>query len=171
MQRQFAEFVDADPTAPAKGTDEVILRLVAKDLRPPLGKIFAKLTLVEVAAGLVTLTFCPQFGIGFGAHNEFLHRLHAATPSAVFYLLCGVLFVALGAAMGGLVLTRHEVRAISQSRNRYFALYSLLAYVILVVLGPEIFVVSSLTWVIGAMLGNVLGYGAVIQLRQMWFRG
>jgi hypothetical protein len=82
-----------------------------------------------------------------------------------------VLFVALGAAMGGLVLTRQEVRAISQSSNRYFALYSLLAYVILVVLGPEIFVVSSLTWVIGAMLGNVLGYGAVIQLRQMWFRG
>lgn len=167
--RQFAEFIDAAPTAPAKETDEVVLRLVANDLRPALEKIFAKLALVEAAAGLVTLTICPQFGLGFGAHNEFLHRLHAATSPAVFYLLCGVLFVILGAALGGLVLTRCEIRAVSQTRNRYFALYSLLAYVVLVTLGSEVFVASSLTWIVGAMLGNFLGYGAVIHLRQAEF--
>jgi hypothetical protein len=165
MLQQFAEFVEADPTAPSKETDEVVLRMVAKDLRPALVKVFAKLTLVEVSAGLVTLTLCPQFGLGFGTHNELLHRLHAATPPAVFYLLCGVLFVFLGAAIGGLVLTRHEIRAIGQTRNRYFALYSLLAYVILVTLGTEAFVASSLFWIVGAMLGNFLGYGTVIHLR------
>ena len=167
--RQFAEFIDADPTVPSKGTDEVVLRMVAKDLMPALEKIFAKLALVEMAAGLVTLTLCPQFGLGLGVHNEFLHRLHAATSPAVFYLFCGVLFMSLGAAIGGLVLTRHEIRAISQTRNRYFALYSLLAYVILVTLGPEVFVASSLTWILGAMVGNALGYGAVIYFRQAGF--
>lgn len=169
MLRQFAEFIEVDPTAPSKETDEVVLRMVGKGLRPALGKVFAKLTLVEVAAGLVTLTLCPQFGLGFGTHNELLHRLHAATPLAVFYLLCGVLFVTLGAAMGGLVLTRYEIRAVSQTVNHYFTLYSVLAYVFLVILGPEVFVASSLSWIVGAMLGNILGYGAVIHLRHAGF--
>lgn len=166
MLREFAEFIEADPAASSRGMDEKVLRMVAKDLRPAPWKIFAKLTLVEVAAGLVTLTLCLQFGLGFGAHNEFLHRLHAATSPAVFYLLCGVLFVTLGAALGGFVLTRHEIRAVSPTRNRYFAVYSLLAYVTLVILGPEVFVAGSLTWIVGAMMGNVLGYGAVIRLRR-----
>lgn len=166
LSREFAEFVDVAPAAPPKEMDEAVLRMVAIDLRPAPWKVFAKLTLVEVAAGLVTLTLCPQFGLGFGTHNEFLHELHAATSPMAFYLLCGVLFVTFGAVLGGAVLTRIEIRTISRTRNRYFAGYSLLAYGILVTLGPEVFVVSSLTWVVGALLGNVLGYGAVIRLRQ-----
>ena len=166
MLQEFAEFIEADPIAPSKGMDEAVLRRVAKDLRPVPWKSFAKLTLVEVGAGLITLTLCPQFGLGFGSHLEALHRLHAATSPAVFYLLCGVLFVTFGAALGGLVLTRQEIRVVSPTRNRFFAFFSLLAYVFLLALGPEVFVASSLTWVVGAMLGNLLGYGAVIRLRQ-----
>jgi hypothetical protein len=37
---------------------------------------------------------------------------------------------------------------------------------VLVVLGPEVFVARSLTWIVGAMVGNVFGYGAVIRLRK-----
>lgn len=166
MLREFAEFIDAEPAAPSKALDQAVLGMVARDLRPAPWKIFTKLTLVEVAAGLVTLTLCPQFGLGFGSHNALLHHLHAASPPAVFYLLCGVLFVTLGAILGGLVLTRPQIHTISRSRNRYFAGYSLLAYGILVTLGPEVFVASSLTWVVGALIGNVLGYGAVVRLRQ-----
>jgi hypothetical protein len=51
MLRAFAEFIEADPTTPPKELDEAVLRMVAKDLRPAPWKIFAKLTLVEVAAG------------------------------------------------------------------------------------------------------------------------
>ncbi len=166
MLREFAEFIEADPITPSNGMDEAVLRRVAKDLRPAPWKIFAKLTLVEAAAGILTLTLCPQFGLGFGSHLEVLHRLHAATAPAVFYLLCGALFVTLGAAMGGMVLTRQEIHTIARRRDRYFAVYSLLAYLTLVTLGPEVFVAASLTWILGAMLGNILGYGAIIQLRR-----
>jgi hypothetical protein len=60
-------------------------------------------------------------------------------------------------------------RTVSRSRNHYFAGYSLLAYGLLVTLGPEAFIAGSLTWVVGAMLGNVLGYGAAVRLRQVLF--
>jgi hypothetical protein len=168
MLDEFSEFAQVEPVAPSKDIDDTVTRMVARDLLPPSLKVYSKFALIEVFSGLLTLTLCPQFGLGFGSHLEVLHRLHAATSSAVFYLMCGALFVTFGAALGGLILTRFEIRAVSPARNRYFAFFSLLAYVVLVTLGPEVFVASSLTWVVGAMLGNVLGYGAVIRLRQAW---
>lgn len=167
MLREFAEFIHADPATPAKAADAAVLGMVTRDLRPAAGKTFVKLSLVEVASGLATLTLCPQFGLGFGSHSEFLHRLHAATAPPIYFLLCGVLFVLLGAVLGGLVLTRPEIRAIRRTRYRYFAGYSLLAYGVLLTLGPEVFVASSLTWLLGALLGNLLGYGAVVRLRRV----
>ena len=166
LLKEFCGFIAAEPIAPDKETDASVLRLVENDLRPALWKIYTKFTLVEAAAGLLTLTICPQFGLGFGQHNELLHALHLATPPVVFYLLCGLLFVILGAIVGGLVLSRDEIRTVGYGKYVYFAGYSALAYLALVTLGIEIFVASSLTWMLGAMLGNLLGFGAVARLRQ-----
>jgi hypothetical protein len=140
--------------------------MVGKDLRLPLWKVYTKFTIVEVTAGLLTLTICPQFGLGFGQHNEFLHALHVAASPVIFYLLCGLFFVILGAALGGLVLNRDEIRSFCNNDNWYFAGYCILTYLTLVALGAEVFVLSSLTWMLGAMLGNLFGFGAVIRLRQ-----
>jgi hypothetical protein len=168
LRRQFCEFIVADPVPPPKQLDESVRRRVAADLRPAPWKIFVRLAAIQVAAGLVTLALCPQFGLGFGGGNELLHDLHITTSPAVFHLLCGVLFVIFGAALGGLVLTRQQIRAIRSTRYGYFAVYSVLAYLALVTLGPEVFVFGSLLWLVGAMLGNVLGYGAAIRLRQVF---
>ncbi len=166
LLQEFAEFVDAEQIAPGGRLDETVLRMVRKDLRPALWKIYGKLTLVEATAGLLTLTICPQFGFGFGQHNQFLHALHSSTPPAVFYLLCGLFFVLLGATLGGLILNRAEIRTTGRSRYLYFAVYSILAFLILVALGTEAFVISALVWILGALLGNILGFEAAIRLRQ-----
>ncbi|KAF5031048.1 hypothetical protein DSECCO2_631820 [anaerobic digester metagenome] len=166
--REFAEFVDADRVAPSAGMDEAVLGIVAKDLRPAPWRIFAKMTLIGVATGSATLAVCPQFGLGSGSHNAFLHGIHAATSPAVFYLLCGMLFVTLGAILSGCLLTRNEINAVGKVVNQYFAAYCILAYVTLVTLGPEIFAASSLTWIVGALLSNVVCYGSVVRLRHAW---
>jgi hypothetical protein len=114
------------------------------------------------------LAVCPQFGLGSGSHNAFLHEIHAATSPALFYLLCGMLFVTLGAILSGCWLTRNEINAVGKVVNRYFAAYCVLAYVTLVTLGPEIFAASSLTWIVGALLSNVVCYGSVVRLRRAW---
>ncbi|MBI4804029.1 MAG: hypothetical protein HY795_02205 [Desulfovibrio sp.] len=163
--RQFAEFVETDQVAPSNEVDEAVLRGVAKDLRPAPRWVYAKLTLTGAGAGFATLTLCPQFGLGFGLHNEFLHTLHAATSPLVFYLLCGALFMSLGALLGGLVLTRQDIRAISRTRHRYFAAYSVLAYATLALLGSEAFVAASLTWMVGAFFCNALCFRVMVRLR------
>ena len=162
---EFAEFVSAQPVAPLKSTDTAILEMVEKDLRPALWRILPKATLVQVAAGLATLTICPQFGVGFGGHNELLHTLHLATPPALFYIICGLIFVITGGALSGLVLSRSEIRSVAMAKYPYFAAYAVLAYAVLIAFGAEVFVASSLTWMVGALLGNIMGFEAMTRLR------
>jgi hypothetical protein len=166
VRRDFHAFVAAKPVAPRPATDAAILRRVAKDLCRPLWKIWSKLTLVQVAAGLATLLVCPQFGLGVGADHGFLHGMHAATPPVVFYLLCGLSFVSVGALLGGLILGPEDIRRLTRTRHLYFCLYGMLAYLVLVTLGTQAFVVSSLAWIPGAVLGNLWGFTLTIHLRR-----
>ena len=163
--REFVEFIEVDLAAPSRKADKTVLAMVAKDLQPALRTIFGKLTLIEVACGLSTLAICPQFGLGVGKHNEFIHTLHAATPSVVFYLLCGLFFVSIGAILSGLVLSQTEIRALGNSKYSYFFGYSVMAYLVLVGLGAEAFVAGSMSWMLGALLGNVLGFESVVRMR------
>ncbi len=164
--REFIEFVEAEPTTPSARVDAAVLARVKKDLKPAPLKVLAKLGVVQAAAGLVTLTICPQFGVGFGVHNELLHRLHLATSPGIFYLLCGILFVVLGATFGGMLLTRPEMGAMGSGKYLFFIIYSVLAYLVLVGLGPDAFVWNSLTWILGAILGNLFGFEIIMWVRK-----
>ncbi len=166
MIREFVDFIETEQITPGKHLDEAVLGKVKNDLCPAWWKVYGKFTLTEVTAGLATLTICPQFGLGFGQHNQFLHTLHSSTSPAVFYLLCGFFFVILGATLAGLVLNRVEIHTVGNIKYYYFSAYSVLAYLILVSLSAEAFVISSLVWVLGALLGNISGFEAVIRLRQ-----
>lgn len=165
-QQEFAEFIESEQIAPGNQLDELVLNMVRNDLRPAGWKVYGKLTLIKATAGLATLTICPQFGLGFSLQNQFSQALHAATSAAVFYLLCGLIFVILGAALGGLILNRAEIRTLGNGTYLYFAIYSVLAYLILATLGTAAFVLSSWAWVLGALLGNILGFETVVRLRQ-----
>jgi hypothetical protein len=154
---EFAAFVDAGPTAPHPSTDAAVMGRVRKALRPPLWRVFGKLALVEAAAGLITLTICPQFGVGFGSHATLLHALHEGLPPAMFYLTCGLLFVLFGAALAGAVLTREEITALGRRKYIYFVAYGMSALTIFLALGAEVFLLAALCWITGAILGNLLG--------------
>lgn len=168
IMREFAEFIEAGPVAPGKTADAAVLNRVENDLHPALWKVYAKFGLIEIAAGLATLSVCPQFGVGFGRHNELLHTIHTATSPFLFHLLCGLLFVIFGAALSGLVLNRNEIRVMGAGPGRflYFSLFGLLAYLSFMALGAEGFVAASLAWVPGALLGNIIGFETVARLRQ-----
>lgn len=166
MMREFVEFIETEQASPGPQVDESILHMVAKDLSPARWKVYCKLTLVEIASGLTTLMICPQFGLGLGSHNELLHTLHSATSPAVFYLLCGLFFVILGGTLGGMVLNQEEIRTVARRKFFYFSVFSIVAYIALVSLGSEVFVVGSLAWILGALLGNVLSFEIGVSLRK-----
>jgi hypothetical protein len=163
--QEFAAFVAAEPVAPRRVTDEAVFRLVEKSLRPSLPPILGKLTLVQGAAGLGTLALCPQFEIGFGGHHQILHALHAWTGPLLLPLFCGIFFVLLGAALGGMLLRAEEMKALGAGKYLYFVLYSAAALAIFLALGAEVLLAGSLLWVAGTILGNILGLAMGARLR------
>jgi hypothetical protein len=165
MMKEFVEFVEADPFSPKAATDNAIHKMVEKSLNPSLWTVFAKFAGIEAGAGLATLLVCPQFDMGFGSHDELLHSLHSALPPFLFYIVCGIFFVVAGAALAGLILSRDEIRVIKAAKYIYYAAYSLMAYMIFASLGAEVFLMSSIAWILGAMAGNFIGFESVIRMR------
>ena len=166
LLHEFAEFVEAAPTAPGPAIDAMVLQRVAADLRPPRWTIFSRLIVAQTAGGLLTLSVCPQFGLGVGTHQAFLHDLHVVLPPPAFFFACGLFFVGLGAVFGGLLLRRAELRVLGRAPWFFFLGFAALAYAILMTLGSEVFIAASLAWIAGAVLGNFLGFAAMSWLRQ-----
>jgi hypothetical protein len=163
--QEFVEFLAAEPATPRPATNEAVYRHVRKSLRPPLWAVLGKLTLVQAVAGLGTLALCPQFEIGLGAHHEALHLLHAWTGPLLHYLACGSFFVLVGAILGGALLRRGELQVLGRQKYLYFLAYSLAAFAVFVALGAEVFLVGSLLWMTGAVLGHILGFSLGTKLR------
>lgn len=165
LLQEFSEFVEAVPMAPNPAIDAAIRRRVASDLSPPRHRILARLAAAQTVGGLLTLSVCPQFGVGLGTHQGFLHGLHAVLPPVFFYLMCGLFFISLGVLGSGLLLRRAELRTLGRVPWSFFLGYGTLAYVLLLALGSEAFVIASLAWIVGAVAGNALAFALTVRLR------
>lgn len=165
LLQEFSEFVEAVPTAPGPAVDAAILGRVAAEFSPPRWKVLLRLSMAQTAGGLLTLSVCPQFGLGFGTHQVVVHGVHAALPPVFFYLACGLFFISLGVICSGLLLRRAELRSLDRPPWRFFLGYGVLAYLVLLALGSEVFVLASLAWIVGAVAGNALGFALTVRLR------
>lgn len=161
----FCDFVEAAPVVPSAAVDRLILDRVTRDLQPPLGWLYAKFAAIEAGAGVATLFLCPQFGFVPGGHSTYLHALHEQAGFFTFYLICGLLFVILGALLSALLLGYNELRAIGTSRYLYYLVFGVVAFLSFFVAGAEILWLSAGPWILGACLGNLLGFDAVARLR------
>ncbi|MCP4552062.1 MAG: hypothetical protein GY834_08515 [Bacteroidetes bacterium] len=167
IMEEFIKFVEADPVSPKTTTDNSIHKMVEKSLNPSIWMVFVKFFSIEAAAGLATLLVCPQFNIDFGSHNELFHSLHSNMPPFLFFIVCGIFFVLLGAALAGLILSHDEIRKIKTAKYIYYTAYSLTAYIIFVSLGAEIFLLSSIAWIFGVIAGNFVGFEAITRMKMV----
>ncbi len=163
--REFVGFVEAEPQQPSPRLDAQVMQRVSADLQRRQWPIFGKVLGVEAAAAVATLFVCPQFEIGFGGHNQFLHALHTTLPPAVFYLVCGAFLVFFGALLSGLLLSRGELAAIRLSQYLYYPLFALGAFLLFIALGAEMALLSGFSWVAGAWAANLVGLGGTGRVR------
>jgi hypothetical protein len=164
---EFVRFVDAPELSPRRHTDDAVMRQARVGQCPSSRAVVTKFLAIQVSSGLVTLAICPQFGIGSGGHNGFLHALHVNAHPALYYLSCGVLFVLFGALLSGLAANRRELKAIGRSKNVFFGSYSFCAYLALVLLGTESFLLISLFWTFGGFAAHLIGFGLGRRLRTL----
>jgi hypothetical protein len=163
---EFAEFVEAQPVAPCRETNDAVYRMVHRTGKPVAWAFLARILLVQTSSGILTLAACPQFGIGADTHNPFLHSLHSFDNPVLYYLSCGIFFVILGAALNGLLSRRKDLVNLGRGRYAFFILYSFSAFAVFAALGAEIVLAGALFWMLGAVLGNIVGFEMGARLRQ-----
>jgi len=164
---ELRRFVDAPELSPRRETDDAVMHRAQVGQRPSSRTVVAKFLAIQFSSGLVTLSICPQFGIGGASHNGVLHALHVHAPPALYYLSCGVLFVLFGALFNGLVANRREIKAIGQGKYLFFGSYSIGAYLALLLLGSESFLLVSLFWILGGAAAHLIGFSLGGRLRAL----
>jgi hypothetical protein len=164
---EFARFLEAPALKPRPQTDEAVLRTARRNLNPSSLSALVKFLAIQVCAGIVTLAICPQFGLGPEAHNPFLHALHPHALPGFYYLFCGLLFVLFGALISGLASSRRDLKALGRGRYAYFTGYSVSAYLVLLLLGTESFLLVSLFWILGGLSGHLIGFSVGRSIRRM----
>lgn len=101
---EFLEFLTSHETLPV-GLKE----LVQKDIQFSLNRnnILTKFILIQLLGAALTLTFCPQFGIGFPEGHGITHvlRMYGDWACAVF---CGSLFLFIGTLLSTLIMNSDE---------------------------------------------------------------
>lgn len=111
----FTEFLKGNALPPPE-VEAKILSRVRKALNPSVPFAVSKLFAFHVVGSLVTLLFCPQFGLSLLAHAgmplEFLMRFH---PGLCF-VGCGLIWMVGGQALSFAFLTLDEQRVLGGLR-------------------------------------------------------
>lgn len=156
---EFRSFIEAPELSPRRHSEDAVMRLARVGQKPSARATFTKFLAIQVSSGLVTLAICPQFGLGTVSHNGALHALHVHAHPGLYYLSCGVLFVLFGALLSGLITNRRELKAIGRGKYLFFGSYSLCAYLALLLLGTESFLLISGFWILGGVAAHLVGFG------------
>jgi hypothetical protein len=128
--KDFQDFCDSNSQSPSKNLDNTILNYVAEDLRPSGFHCYFKLFSVHAFVGVLTMLFCPQFGLSLTNNYELFHYFHLTFGMAICTALCAGIFMGTGALVAGFVLNSNEIKVIRQKAFlTYLSIASLFALI------------------------------------------
>lgn len=162
-KNEFLEFMNSDKQTRIIADDQV-LTTIKDDLYPGNFYVLTKFILIQFVAALMTLSICPQFGIGlFGGHHGVLHYV-MSYGEIVCGLFCGSLFVGVSCVVSLLFLNREQLRGIYRKKMWLIPSISFFYLSSLMITGTslETNMMSSsvsfmLLWVIGGVLTSFAG--------------
>lgn len=158
IQSEYREFMELAPVRPPSAVSERILQSVSRDLNPNAWKVFAKISLIHLSVGIVTLSLCPQFGVrvfgeGLGLMKYFLHLGTYGCMAA-----CGAFFIGMSLLVGAFMLRPEELRKFRENQWLGLAAMILLSLGVFIMANAEILMGFAVAWFMGSFLG---GWGAM----------
>ena len=163
--KDFAEFHSIEATEVPSQLSEKVLGRIHAELHPSPFLVFGKTTAIHLLAGLVTLLFCPQFGVSFTSNMGVMGYLMRFGES-VCMLGCGALFMALSLFIASFALKPEEVRTLKGSELFQLAGLSALSLAVFICAGAEVVFSLGIIWFAGAVLGGILSLEAGWILRR-----
>jgi hypothetical protein len=153
-ESDFNDFVNSESANVPTALTESVLAVVEAQLLPSAWAVFAKLALIQVVAGSVSLIFCPQFGVSFTSTHGLMQYL-MPLGKGVCMLGCGAIFSSTSFLIAALALRTEEVRAIRGNRILQISALTALSLGAFVCSGADVVLSLSLLWAVGGALGGL----------------
>jgi hypothetical protein len=164
-EREFTDYLAVEPADVPDLISEQLLVRIHSDLNPSAISVFTKAVIIQLFVGLVTLLFCPQFGISLTSSYGIMPYLMKYGES-VCMLGCGALFTSVSFFIASFVLRPEEVRALKQHEVLHLISIATLFLFALIYFGGEVALTLGLVWMLGAVVGGALTLETGWALRQ-----
>lgn len=112
IDKEFLEFMNHSET-PNEALKENILSEITSDLKHFKLHTISKFVFLQALSALVTLSVCPQFGVGFIKGHGIGHYFYSLGEWACA-LLCGLIFMGISVSLSYLLLQRGEKYLVSR---------------------------------------------------------
>ncbi len=136
MKKEFLEFLNTPEVEVPNSVKENIFQKLKHDFIPlnPY-RLVSKFVFLNFAAGLITLSICPQFGIGPLSKGHDITHFFMGIGVWACAIFCAVFYFAIAQTLALLILTNRETRWIAQRRFSVLPVLVLATYFILMLVG------------------------------------
>jgi hypothetical protein len=160
---EFSTFMNSEERLPSNEVSNTIIKKVHKDINPTSLKVFSKIGIVQAVIGLITLTFCPQFGFSLTGNHGITHFMMRFGETVCIFG-CGIIFIGSSLLVSAFVLSRDEMRVLRSHKILQIGILSLLTLGAFYCFGAQIFEAVTIAWMIGSLAGGIasleLGWSA-----------
>ncbi len=167
---EFKKFTASSGQVPDSVSREV-LGFVRLELNPPLHKVFAKGLLIHAVVAVISLIFCPQFGIGLLSRGDGLMAVYMTLGPTWCAVFCGATFLGLSSLLTAFLLKPEEIRRANAFGYAYFPILTALSFAALMLGGGTSDLETFALWSLGAFVGGwgILKLGAMFRFRALSF--
>jgi len=152
--KDFHEFLHTPGIAPSEQLTASTLQDAATVMFPSPWAVLIRLSAIVFAVGLMNLTLCPQFGLGFvqdsGLFDFFMRFGHSTCK-----IFCGAFFLGSGLFIAPFILRPDDIRILRQHRFLQISALSSIALILFVAAGGSVYFTIALYWLLGAVFGGL----------------
>lgn len=169
LAKGFDDFLSASPRTPPVAVSESVRRRISAKLHPSELQVFARLSLIHLVSGTLTLLLCPQFGMSLTSHSVNLMHFFMRLGSHACAFCCGAFFLGVSGFVAGVLLEPEEVQVLRSSRLLQLSALALGSLGVFICLtGALVPVDYALVWLCGSVFSSV---GSVELGSRLRFRG
>lgn len=161
IRDEFKEFLQGGDL-PSKEFDTQFLQIMRTKMQPNIAQVWPKFVFAQLAAALITLTVCPQFGVGPLGGGHGLGHVFMSFGEAACAAFCGAFFLATGTLAAVMMLKKGERREVFNYRFRILGAVSVMSFLTLMGIGTSLELPMLYNspfeygmWLLGAFLASL----------------
>lgn len=165
IQRDYEDFTKQKRVSPNHLISSKISKMVLQELNPGHIKVFFKLLMSQGFIAVITMLFCPQFGLSLTNKYELFHYFHHTFGESICMLICGSIFMGSGAVFASSILKRNEILKIRKTKFLYYIAVVSTALPLLLLFGAEVYLNTLPYWLIGSISSGIILFECTSTLR------